>query len=129
MEISRFIANEGEKLGKRKRDIQLDKKKDNNCKGITVSTGVFDYLGDEIILTMLPDEKIISDEGYTDYALESILGNNDFSNVRLLIQAHHIEYIDDYKQSLIIHYTEDNHIEAIKKLTACIVDIYAGLEI
>lgn len=113
-------------LGNKFKDIHIEKEKLGS--NLKVYTGVNDLMNDEIILTAIPEEGIISDLGYTDYSLECLLLEFEFNRAAQLIRAHDVQLLNDYQQTLVIPYSHDDEeefLQQVKKLTSCIVDMYA----
>ena len=116
-------------LGKKIKDLKFKKVTSNNS-GDThynVETGVLDYLGDEITLLVYPKQKLVTDEGYTGLSLDSSRKPIDISKARLLINSHNVTLTNTYYQRMELEYEGSDWEEAVKKLTACIVDVYAAL--
>lgn len=126
MYMDDFIVNKKD-LGKRISDVRIINNINKETAHILVYTGIIDFTGDEIVLTVLPDQNIVTDEGYTDYALESINGSLSFSNVSILINSYKVRVKDGMIQNLEHSFTNDNYMDSVKQLTACIIDIYASL--
>lgn len=93
----------------------------------SVKTGVADYLGDEIILTVFPDTQTVTDEGYTEFVLNGERRPKRIKEAKQLISAHGVTISDSYHQELSLTYEGDDWTDAVKKLVSCIVDVYSIL--
>lgn len=124
-------------LGKRVKEMTYTKFNTRRDEGVyysvrdegvyySVKTGVLDYFGDEIILSVFPHESLITDEGYTVHSIESGRKPVYVSKARLLIESHGAILTDTYYPNIQMTYDED-WIDVAKKLTSCIVDVYAVL--
>lgn len=114
-------------LGKKFREVRVEDSSNKRTPHLKIYTGVKDIMDDEIVLTVLLDEGVVTDDGYTEYVLESIGIDTDLNKARLLIKAYDVELSNTYSQTLRINFDGGEYMEAVNKLTFCIVDIYAGL--
>lgn len=114
-------------LGKKINDVRLVEYMDSQTPHILAYSGVIDFMGDEIILTIFPEEGVISDEGYTEYALEGMGNRMYLSKVKILIKSHKVILTDGYTQSLELKLIDDEYVHSVNRLTSCIIDIYASL--
>lgn len=120
------IKMDESRLGERVSSLRYVSMDNSNTPHILAYTGILDYMGDEIVLTILVDDNVVTDEGYTEYALEVNNNNKKLGDVSLLIKSHNVKQVDGYVQSLEKEYSDDYEF-AVKSLTSCIVDIYASL--
>lgn len=119
-EKQRIVAME--KMGNKKSSMKVIKHKNKDY--WTFYTGYTDLFGDEIILTIYPDEKCVTDRGYTDYALQVYHFSRSVHRSKLMADTHGVKIANTYKQTLSINY-ENDWKSASKKLISCILDIYA----
>lgn len=118
---------DGSALGKKIGNFTVNKFNTRSDEGeyYSVKTGVSDYLGDEIILTVWPDRKIVTDEGYTEYLLDTDPRRMRIGDARKFIESSGVELTNSYNAHMTVHYEDDNWEEAVHLLTACIVDTCA----
>lgn len=115
------------KLGKRIADLRAEKSHLNGQIYYHVHTGILDYLGDEIILSVYPDRRIVTDEGYTETVLSGESGKLNISNAKILIDSHGVILRNTFEEELEVKYEGEHWEAAVSKLTACIVDVYSIL--
>lgn len=127
--ISILSGHDGSVLGKNIGMFKVKEFNEVNGDGVyyRVNTGVSDYIGDEIILTVWPEKNIVTDEGYTEFLLESDERSMNIVDARLFIESSGVELTNTYNAHLVVHYEKDGWEEAVKVLTACIIDTYAIL--
>lgn len=96
-------------------------------KYFSVKTGIADYLGDEIILFIYPEKKLVTDEGHTEFSLETDRRRLNLVDAKLFIESYGVRLTNTYNLYLEIDYRDDKWRDAVNKLTSCIVDTYAVL--
>lgn len=119
---------QNDKLGKRTQAMRVtrfDTRYSDKQEYYSVKTGVLDYLGDEIILTVFPDKRTVTDEGYTEYTLSGEKRPYRLSKAQALIDAHKVSVANTYRQELYLKYDGDQWEDAVNRLVACIVDVYS----
>lgn len=125
----RHFSPMGSVLGKNKnnRTVIQNATRQGAPRTITVRTGILDYLGDEIVLTVFPDSHYVSDEGYTNYLCDMEYVQLRFSKARIFMESLGLTLVDGHYQELRLSYEGDNWEEATKKMVGCILDIYTVL--
>ena len=96
----------------------------------TVSTGYLDYMLDELEIFLIPDKKLVTDAGYTEFKMNALAEYQDTIHAHGLVMVPVKQTKEDGKTlitggDLLIHYTSENDKqEKIDKMRACILAIY-----
>lgn len=132
MLVQQMKSSGSSTLGKRTQKMRVarfDTRFSDKQEYYSVKTGVLDYLGDEIILTVFPDKHTVTDEGYTEYTLSGEKRPYRLSKAQALIDAHQVKMANTYRQELYLTYEGDKWEDAVNRLVACIVDVYSIINI
>lgn len=96
----------------------------------TVSTGYLDYMLDELEIFLMPDKKLVTDAGYTEFRMNALADYQDTIHahglVMVPVKQTHIDGTTLIEGGdLLVHYTsEKDKQEKIDKMRACILAIY-----
>lgn len=85
-------------------------------------TGMVDHFDESISFDVIPNEQIVTDNGYTAHMFESY--NLSLMNYKAIINQFGIELENSPELRLIIPYKGRNYEHEAKRLLACVLELY-----